>query len=50
MGNRKRNTEAHRDMEYEQINIQLETFPNLKELCIYIHTQCRCTDEIYFPI
>lgn len=35
MENRKRNTEAHRDIEYGQINMELQTFPNLKELHIY---------------
>lgn len=31
------NTEAHKDIEYGQINKELRTFPNFKELCIYIY-------------
>lgn len=31
------NTEAHKDIEYGQINKELQTFPNFKVLCMYIH-------------
>lgn len=31
------NKEAHKDIEYGQINKELQTFPNFKELCVYIY-------------